>query len=102
MNFLRMGVSAYNDLLQIVTPFIEKEDTAIRNAIPTSQRLSAAVRFLVTGQAFGDLKFTNAIGPQTLSEIVLQTREAIIWALKENIKVLNSLAIKLENYDIFQ
>jgi hypothetical protein len=54
----------------------------------TIQRLSAALRFLVTGQASVYLKFTSAISPQTLSEIVLQTREAIIWALKENIKLL--------------
>jgi hypothetical protein len=93
-----MGVSNYYDVLQIVVPFIEKEDTAMRNAIPTSQRLSAAVRFLVTGHAFEDLKFTNAIASQILSGIVLQTGEAIIWALK----VLNSLAIKLENCDILQ
>jgi hypothetical protein len=53
---------------------MEKEDTAIRNAIPTSQRLSATSRFLITGHAFEDLKCTNAIPPQTLSGIVFQTR----------------------------
>jgi hypothetical protein len=37
MNFLRMGVSTYNDLLQTVTPFTEKEDTAIINAIPLAK-----------------------------------------------------------------
>jgi hypothetical protein len=67
----------------------------MRNAIPTSQRLSAALRFLVTGQAFEDLKFPNAIAPQTLSGRVRQTHEVITWALKENIKVINSPAIKL-------
>jgi hypothetical protein len=35
-----MGVSTY-DLLYMVTPFVEKEDITIRNAIPISQRLSA-------------------------------------------------------------
>jgi hypothetical protein len=61
-----MGVSAYNDLLKMVAPFIEKEDTVMRNAIPASQSLSATLRFLVTGQAFEDLIFTNAAAPQTL------------------------------------
>jgi hypothetical protein len=41
----------------------------MRNVIPTSQRLSATLRFLVIGQAFEDLKFTNAIALQTLSGI---------------------------------
>jgi hypothetical protein len=62
----------------MVIPFIEKEDTVMRNSISTSQRLSAILRFLVTGQAFGDVKFIIAIAPQTLSGIVLQTREAIL------------------------
>jgi hypothetical protein len=101
MNFWRMGVSTYKDLLQMVTPFFEKQDTVMRNAIPASQRRSATLRFLVTGQAFEN-QFANAIAPQTLSRIVLQTCEAIIWALNENITVINSLDIKLENYDILQ
>jgi hypothetical protein len=66
----------------MVTPFIEKEDTAVKNPIPTSQRLSGTSRFVVTGQALEDLKFTNAIPPQTQSGIVFQTREAMIWTLK--------------------
>jgi hypothetical protein len=73
-----MGASAYNNVLQMVTPFIEKQDTAMRNAIPASQILSATLRFLVTRQAFGDMKFINAIVLQTLSGIVLQTCEVII------------------------
>jgi hypothetical protein len=62
----------------------------MRNSISASQRLSATLRFLATGQAFEDLKFTTAIAPQTLSGIVLETCKAIIWALKDNIKVRNS------------
>jgi hypothetical protein len=94
----------------MVTPVFEKEDTVIRNAIPSCQRLSATVRFLCAGQVFEDLKFTNAIAPQTLSTIapqtlsgiVRQTCEVIIWALRVTIKVINSPVIKLENYEIFE
>jgi hypothetical protein len=32
--FLSMGVSAYNDVLQIANPFTEKEDIVMINAIP--------------------------------------------------------------------
>jgi hypothetical protein len=44
-----MGVSNYDDLLQIVAPFTEEEGTTVRNAIPACQILSATLRFLVTG-----------------------------------------------------
>jgi hypothetical protein len=91
-NFLRMNVSTYSDLLQMVAPQTVKEDTVTRNSIPASQRLSATLRVLATGQASEDLKFTTAIAPQTLSRIVLETYKVIIWALKDNIKIRNSPA----------
>jgi len=81
MNFLCKRVSTYNDLLQITSTFIEKEETVLRNSTPNSQRLSAMLCFLATGQAFKDLKFKTAIALQTLSRTVLETCEAIIWAL---------------------
>jgi hypothetical protein len=62
-----MDVSTYNDLLQMVAPFIKRDDTVIRNSIPPSQRLSATLRFLATGQALENLKFTTATAPQTLN-----------------------------------
>jgi hypothetical protein len=74
----------------------------MKNDIPANQILSATLCLLATGQAFEDLKFVTVIAPQTLSRIVLQTCEAIIWVLKENIKVINSPAIKLANYNILQ
>jgi hypothetical protein len=47
-----MDVSTYSDLLQMVAPLIVKEDTVMRNDILASQRLSATLRVLATGQAF--------------------------------------------------
>jgi hypothetical protein len=36
----------------MVASFIETEDTGMRNSIPASQRISATLRFLATGQAW--------------------------------------------------
>jgi hypothetical protein len=59
-----MGVSSYG-LLHMVAPFVQKDDTVIRNAISASQRLSATLLFLVTRQAFEGLIAATAL--QTLS-----------------------------------
>jgi hypothetical protein len=40
-----MGVSVHHDLLQMVAPFIEREDTVMKNSIPASQR-----HFLAAGK----------------------------------------------------
>jgi hypothetical protein len=63
-----MGVSIY-DLLQTVAPFTEKEDTHVRWQC-SSQKLSARLHFLPTGQSLEDLEFTTEIAPQTLSRII--------------------------------
>jgi hypothetical protein len=43
--FVAQDVSTNNDLLPMVTPLIEKEDSIKKNANPASQRLSAILPF---------------------------------------------------------
>lgn len=65
------------------------ENTHLREAIPPSQRLSCSLRFLATGASFEELKFITAIAPQTIRKIIVETCEALIYVLKNNIKVSN-------------
>lgn len=48
----RMPKECFNELLQLVSPLIEKQDTKLRKAIPAQQRLSVTLRYLATGKAF--------------------------------------------------
>ena len=48
-NFLRMDVSTFDELLQLVRPLISYEDTNMRQAISAAERLSVTLRFLATG-----------------------------------------------------
>ena len=86
-NFLRMDPESFDILLNLVRPMIEKQDTNMREAIPTSQRLSITLRYLASGMDLEDLKFLCAIAPQTLEGIIMETSFAIIEALKQNIQV---------------
>jgi hypothetical protein len=58
------------------------------DAISASQRLSATLRFLTTGQSFEDLKFLTAIAPKTLGSIIIEMCQETITVLKNNIKVI--------------
>jgi hypothetical protein len=78
----------FGELLEMVTPFIEKEDTIMRNWTSHKKRLFATLRFLTTGLTFEDLKFVTEIAAQTLGKIVIETCEAVITVLKSNIKVI--------------
>lgn len=91
-NFLRMDLVTFNQLLELVTPAIEKKNTHLRDAIPANQRLSITLRYLATGNTFEDLKFLSAISPQSIGIIVMETCTAIIKSLKDYIKVSKNLA----------
>ena len=59
-NFLRMNEDSFDELLELVRPFIIKQDTNMRDAISPADRLSITLRFLATGNTFEDLKFMCA------------------------------------------
>ncbi|XP_060861645.1 uncharacterized protein LOC132938681 [Metopolophium dirhodum] len=80
-----MDQEGFETLLELVRPKIEKQDTII--AIPASQRLSVTLRYLASGMDLEDLKFMCAIAPHTLEGIIMETSDAIIETLKDNIQV---------------
>lgn len=87
-NYLRMGESEFNYLLELVTPLISKTDTKLRAPISAEHRLVATLRYLATGRSLEDLKFSCAISPQALGKIIPETCRAIYEVLKnEFIKV---------------
>ena len=66
-----MDEETYLNLLSLVTPFIKKTDTIMREAITPHERLTATLRLLATGRSYGDLKYSTIISPQTLSYIAV-------------------------------
>lgn len=86
-NFVRLDITKFQELLDLVTPLIEKKNTNMREAIPPFQRLSITLRYLATGNTLEDLKFHSAISPQSLSLIIMETCDAIIQVLRHFIKV---------------
>lgn len=83
-NYLRMDEDSYVILLNLVTPLIEKQDTQMRSAISTHERLSATLRYLATGRNYEDLKFSTLISPQSLCNIIPETCSAIYKVLKDD------------------
>lgn len=86
-NYLRMDENTYLELLHLITPQIERQDTRMRRAITPHERLSSTLRFLASGRSFEDLKYTAIISPQALGKIIPETCRAICIALKDYIKV---------------
>jgi hypothetical protein len=87
-NYLQMYPVTFGKLLEMVTPFIEKQATTMRDSTSLKQRLFATLRFLAPGLTFEDLKFETAIAAQALGKIFIETCEAIITVLKSSKKVI--------------
>lgn len=82
-NFLRMTDPVFHHLLALVSPYITRQDTVMREAIGAEQRLVATLRYLATGRSLQDLKFSTGISPQALGLIIPDTCSAIIQVLQE-------------------
>ncbi|PIO29475.1 hypothetical protein AB205_0063670 [Aquarana catesbeiana] len=82
-NFLRMTDPVFHRLLALLTPYISRQDTCMRQAITPEQRLVATLRYLATGRSLQDLKFSTGISPQTLGIIIPETCSAINQVLQK-------------------
>lgn len=88
LNYLRMDEGKFLYLLNLIRPTIQKQNTVMREAVSAEERLIATLRYLATGRSYEDLKFSCAISPQLLGQIIPETCWAIYRALKkEYIKV---------------
>lgn len=81
-NYLRMDESTFQHLLNMVKPFIAKQDTHMRTSISPEERLSATLRYLATGRSYEDLKFSTRISSKSLSRIIPETCRAISHVLR--------------------
>ncbi|XP_063795271.1 putative nuclease HARBI1 [Pseudophryne corroboree] len=75
---------AFQELLQLVTPFakMQNHDARLPSVVSAEQRLAATLRFLAAGRSLEDIKSSTDISVQDLGDIIPETCEAIIQALE--------------------
>jgi hypothetical protein len=95
-NFLRMNETTFDELLNLVTPLIERKTTRMRTPVSAKDRLSLTLRYLTTGNLFEDLKFTARVSPQLMGDLIPETCAAIIHVLKDYMKVRKALSSLIE------
>lgn len=88
-NYFRMSDNLYNKLLSMVKPFLQRQDTNMRQCISAAERLAVTLRYLATGRHFEDLKFSVIMSPAAISQAVIETCEALIFVLQNYMKVSN-------------
>ena len=77
-NFVRLPQELFNEVLERITPRIERQDTWWREAIQPAARLAVTLRFLATGDSYRSLMYSFLISDSTISLIIPEVCEAII------------------------
>lgn len=97
-NFMRMSKNDFDYLLNLVAPYITKQDTDMRKAISAAEKLSLTLRYLATGETFSSLQYIFRIPKSTISGFVCDVCEAIYNVLKkDHLKVFSCLILFLFN-----
>ena len=80
----RMSPALFEKLLYLVAPHISKNETKKRQPISPSERLCVTLRYLVTGDAFVTIGASYWMSPSAISQITLETCNALWKVLLEN------------------
>jgi hypothetical protein len=84
-NFLRVDPDMFQELLQRVGPYIEKQDTFFRKALEPGLRLAVVLRYLASGDSYMSLQYGFRVAHNTISKVVVETCEAIIAEYQEEV-----------------
>ncbi|XP_064094448.1 uncharacterized protein LOC135206898 [Macrobrachium nipponense] len=81
-NWIRLTKEQFSNLLNRVTPLIEKVDTKLRKAVSAAERLTLTLRYLATGESQVSLGYQFRISHNLVSCIIPETCRAIYSVLK--------------------
>ncbi|KAG4065527.1 hypothetical protein HA402_013297 [Bradysia odoriphaga] len=87
---LRLPPAIFKQLLEMVEPYIRKQDTVMRKSISPEKRLAITLKYLATGESFYSLSGQFCVGASTVAMIVKETCNAIIHVLKDVLTVPNT------------
>lgn len=75
--YLRMSRESFDHLLTLVSPYITKQDTNMREAIPPGLKLVVTLHHLASGNSHIDIAHHYRLGRSTVGEIIYDVSEAI-------------------------
>lgn len=85
--FLRMTPGNFEDLLRMVSPSIQRQDTILRDAIPARVKLELTLNFLASGSSYSTLSHLFRVPKPSISKFLPEVLDAIYHSLQHYIKV---------------
>lgn len=87
LNMMRMSEVKFDELLDMITPHIRKQNTTMRSALPCKLKLQITLRYLATGDSFMSLQYLFRVPHNTISVFLPEVLKALYEVLNDFIKV---------------
>lgn len=84
-NFLRVDPLLFQELVDRLTPRIEKKDSWFQKAIPPGLKVAITLRHFATGDSYHSLMYAFRVAHNTISYIVKEVCEAIVAEYSEEV-----------------
>lgn len=88
--YLRMTPALFDELLNRLTPRIERQDTRFRKAIQPGLKLAVTLRHLATGDEYPSLAYEFRLSRKTIAKFVPEVCHAIHQELVDDVMLLPS------------
>jgi hypothetical protein len=77
-NFTRLTPEMFHELLESITPRIEKKDTFMRKSLEPGLKLAITLRYLASGDSYPSLQYAFRVAHNTISLLIPETCQAIV------------------------
>ena len=81
-NYLRITPDLFEEMVEKLTPHLEKQTTFMRQPLEVGLKLAVTLRFLATGNSYASLQYSFRVHESTISKFVPEVCHAIIEVYK--------------------
>ena len=86
----------FDYLVEILYPYLIKQDTIMRESIKPGEQCCLFLRFVASGESFRSLEYRFPVTRRSVARILERVAEAIIEELQdENLKTPNSKCLEI-------